>query len=216
MDRGTMNGLPLPRWPVAAVLGTAICASTAGTAKAQHREHQAARALRSIQNREPSIDRVRRDALQYAGLHQRLEAGWARRSRMAGLLPQLSIRTTRGRGSDSDLSRSSSGSERLAHGTDADVSLEIRAVWELDRLVFDPAEIRAATLAERLHRARSVLLAQVNSTYYRRRRAQIELVYLQSSSPSERAVVAVEIEELTAQLDALTGGRFSTPGLPKR
>ncbi|WP_428261575.1 hypothetical protein [Haliangium sp.] len=157
--------------------------------------------------KEPTLAEVRRATLRYAGLDARPERSWARRTRWAGLLPQLTMRVSRDLGRDEGLSRASSGTERLDVGSDEDLSLEFKAVWQLDRLVFDDLEMRAAQIAQTQHRERLRLLAQVTSLYYQRRK--LLLPPATAEKPGEAQARAVALEELCAQLDALTGGFYA-------
>ncbi|HUH02201.1 MAG TPA: hypothetical protein VML75_09400 [Kofleriaceae bacterium] len=169
----------------------------------------ASRALARLEAREPSVDQVRAAALRYAGMDADRWKGWARRARLAGLLPDVTVRATRHTNTDRDLSRQSTGVERLNTGIDLDRAVEARATWHLDRLVFDPAEIRAVDTGQRHHRYRLTLAAQVTTIYYRRRRLQLRLLWRPPADPAERAERHLEIRELTDQLDGLTGGYFS-------
>jgi hypothetical protein len=167
------------------------------------------RALAELERREPGLDEVRTAALRYAGLNHRPERGWSRRARMAGLLPALTLQAQRGTAEDEELSRSSTGTQKLDVGAGADLDLEARAVWQLDRLVFDEVELRALQTAQKLHRDRIQLLAQVTNLYFQRRKLQVMAIWSPPSDPTKAALDALAIAELTAQLDALTGGHFS-------
>jgi hypothetical protein len=166
-------------------------------------------ALEEIERAEPSLEQVRRRALRYADLEKTRSRGWSRRARLSGLLPTLTIRATRGAGWDSDLSRASSGTERLDTGSDGDVGYEARASWQLDRLLFDDAEIRSASTAQRLHRVRLQIGSEVTVAYYTRRKLQIQQLYAPAEDSAEEVMRQADIDALTGQLDALTGGWFS-------
>lgn len=168
-----------------------------------------ARALADIERREPSLDEVRMAALRYAGLDGRSESGWGRRARLAGLLPALTLQAQRETDEDEALSRSSTGTQKLDVGAGEDLDLQARAVWQLDRLVFDEVELRALQTAQRLHRDRLQLLIQVTNIYFQRRKLQIMAIWSPPSDPSKAALDALAVVELGAQLDALTGGYFS-------
>lgn len=182
----------------------ALCAFvSSATAGSPHHE------LRAIERAEPSLDQVRERALRYAGLDARPEQSWSRRARLGGLLPTLTVRATRGSGWDADLSRASSGTERLDRSSDGDVGYEARATWNLDRLLFDDAEIRAASTAQRLHRVRLQVAAEVTAAYFERRKLQVLQLYEPAEEAAGAAVRQTSIDALTGQLDALTGGWFS-------
>ena len=165
--------------------------------------------LAKIERSEPTLQQVRERAMRHAGLASRPERGWARRARLAGLMPALTVRATRGSGWDFDLSRASSGTERLDEGTDGDIGYEARATWDLERLVFDDAEIRSAETAQRLHRVRLQIGAQVTALYYKRRKLQIVQLYDSLDDTAAALMQQADIDELTGQLDALTDGWFS-------
>ncbi|ACY16398.1 hypothetical protein Hoch_3899 [Haliangium ochraceum DSM 14365] len=155
---------------------------------------------------EPTLADLRRAALRFAGLDHHPERTWVRRSRLAGLLPDLSLSLDRDLARDEDLSRSSSGTQRLDRGTDEDLSLQARAVWRFDRLLFDDVELRILQIAQQRQRERTELLMQVTRIYYQRQRLQLALGRAGNKTPP--AEQALAIEELGEQLDALTGGYF--------
>lgn len=181
-------------------------------------------AMADLLQREPSLDELRRAALRHAGLAGQPERDWARRARLAGLLPVVTLRADRETGSDRDLSRSSTGAEKLTIGTDRDMSLEVKAVWKLDRLVFDSVEIRAMQTGRRLYHERVQLLTQITNLYFQRRKLQLAAMSSPPEEPAEAELQRLANEELTAQLDALTGGYISQvlardcsrPGAPGR
>ena len=150
-----------------------LIAALAMTAIATEPAHAGGRARGTARAAEPSLDQVRRAALRYAGLADRAELSWTRRTRLAGLLPVVTVRVLHGTSQDEDLSRSSTGTQRLDLSDDQDTTLEARAVWRLDRLVFDESELRATQASWRLHHERLALLARVTSLYYQRRKLQL-------------------------------------------
>ena len=182
---------------------------TVDTTSQGDRAGQIAAALARWRAREPSLAQVRRAALQQAGLDGRQERSWRRRGRRAGWLPTLTARVAHGRGDDRDLSRTSTGAESLDLGWDRDVDVELRAVWQLDRVVFDDVEIRILQATQRSYRERVQLLARVTSLYYQRRKLQLSALLAPASDPGKAALHALAVAESTGQLDALTGGYFS-------
>lgn len=162
-------------------------------------------ALAELEKREPPLAAVRQAALRYAGLDRHPEHAWSRRTRLAGLMPTLTLSINRDLAHDADLSRQSTGKEELAVGTGEDLGFEARAVWQLDRLLFDEAEVRVLQVAQRQHQERIELLTRVTSIYYQRRKLQIARLRGGKDAGVDQLLA---IEELTDQLDALTGGYF--------
>jgi hypothetical protein len=127
-----------------------------------------------------------------AGLDHDPGGSWIRRTRLAGLVPWLTVRTAR------DTSWQDEHSE-VGHGT----SFEVRATWRLDRLLFDSHELQVASIEAARRRERRRLATRVIRSYFAWRRA----VSVAAGAHDDRATVRVA--ETTAELDALTDGWFS-------
>jgi hypothetical protein len=177
----------------------------AGVVRAQEPEPEVA--LARLAAREPTIDQVRAWALAAAHLAGDPEAGWARRSRWAGALPRLSLRARRGTGIDRD---GSSASGWVDSSFDVDTWIEARAEWDLDRLLFDERELRAAEVARRRRLVAADLVRRVTRTYFERRRLQAAALLDPPDDPGGAARLHIRIAELTAHLDAVTGGCFAS------
>jgi hypothetical protein len=159
------------------------------------------RALARVERGEPSVREAVAAALRHAGLADHPERGLRRRARIAGALPTLTLRASR----DTDWNESEAGARVVGEVEQREV-YEARATWRLDRLVFDASELRIASLAQQRARARAALTAQVTALYYKRRAAQMDLLWRPPDTIEEQVRRELIIEELTAQLDALTGG----------
>jgi len=127
----------------------------------------------------PRVAEVVAAAYRAAGLDGALR-GFARRARLGGLVPAVSVRT---------------GRDASWHDEDPDVgrgtTLEVRATWRLDRLVFDGRELQVVALEAARRRERRRLATHVIRTYY---------VWKRSGSRAAEA---------EAELEALTDGWFS-------
>jgi hypothetical protein len=140
----------------------------------------------------PKIGAVLAAAYAAAGLDRDPGRGWVRRTRLAGLIPWLTVRTTR------DTSWQDAQSE-VGHGT----TLEVRATWRLDRLLFDGHELQVATIEAARRRERMRLSSHVIRAYFAWRRARL------GERHASDGRTASAIAETTAELDALTDGWFS-------
>lgn len=138
----------------------------------------------------PAIGAVLAAAYAAAGLDRDPKDSWIRRARLAGLIPWVTVRTTR------DTSWQDDQSE-VGHGT----SLELRATWRLDRLLFDGRELQVAAVEAARRRERRRLAARVIRAYFTWRRA--------ASIVSDDERVTTRVAEAAAELDALTDGWFS-------
>lgn len=140
----------------------------------------------------PSIGAVLSASYAAAGLDRDPAKSWIRRARIAGLIPWVTVRTAR------DTSWQDEHAE-VGHGT----SLEVRATWRLDRLLFDSHELQVAGIEAARRRERRRLATRVIHAYFAWRRAAGG----SAGAGDDRATV--RIAETTAELDALTDGWFS-------
>jgi hypothetical protein len=134
----------------------------------------------------PPIGQVLAAAYAAAGLDRDPGRGLARRARLAGLVPWVSVRTGRDaswRDDDPDVGR----------GT----TLEVRATWRLDRLMFEPRELQVVSLEAARRRERRHLAAHVIETYFAWRRAAGEPLPGGRRSASRAAQAAAELDALT-------------------
>ncbi|HEX3478423.1 MAG TPA: hypothetical protein VHT91_25555 [Kofleriaceae bacterium] len=145
----------------------------------------------------PGIGAVIAAAYAAAGLDHDPQDSWLRRARLAGLVPWVTVRTTRDTSWQDD-------SSDIGHST----SLELRATWRLDRLLFDGRELQVAAVDSARHRERRRLASRVIRAYFAWRRAA------RIATDDER--VATRIAETVAELDALTDGWFSVQLAPPR
>lgn len=138
----------------------------------------------------PRVGEVLAQAYRAAGLHRSPGRGWVRRARLAGLLPSVAVRTGRNtswQDADPDIDR----------GT----SIEARASWRLDRLLFDGRELQVASIEAARRRERRQLGSQVIRAYYHWQRT--------AAAATAQPRMTSRAEEAAAELDALTDGWFS-------
>jgi outer membrane protein TolC len=178
--------------PRSANAGAANHGDATGDEVAEDRDADVAR--RAVHG--PPISALLAAAYAAAGIDHDPKDSWIRRARLAGLVPWVTVRTTR------DTSWQDDQSE-VGHGT----SLELRATWRLDRLLFDGKELQVAAVEAARHRERRRLAARVIRAYFAWRRA--------ASIASDDERVVTRVAETVAELDALTDGWFSDQLRPR-
>jgi hypothetical protein len=89
------------------------------------------------------------------------------------------------------------------------MEFEALALWDLNRMLYDSFERDASREARRMAKLRHKFVDRVVSLFATRRAAQLELVRRPPADEIELLRAELKIAELTAQLDALTGGMFS-------
>lgn len=159
----------------------------------------------------PSIQEVYAQALRYANLEPATVKKWERALRKAPLLPRFQFRFDR-RFQDNvnvnledTVNVNSTGvtvgptSQTQVQDANDDLNFEVRAVWYLDQLLFSPEDLEVSAEGRGLAKDRERLLNQVRKYYFDWRRLN-----------SEPRPKRLELEEIVAALDGLTGGWFNT------
>ncbi|MCD6497245.1 MAG: hypothetical protein J7M25_02940 [Deltaproteobacteria bacterium] len=158
---------------------------------------------------EPSPVEVHRVAVRYHRLSGVALKRLARRIRARGALPELKLSLDRGR-VDSAVARVEAGSpSRMTRQNGADMTWSVQARWALYRLIFDPNEIKVQNQRYRQAELRQELLAQVTRLYFLRRRIEVLSVLRPARNVKTAVYRRLRLDQLTAELDALTGGWFS-------
>lgn len=103
-------------------------------------------------------------------------------------------------------------SNKLSQDLGAGRNLQLRASWDLDRLIFNPDELRAARAALDLANVRERLLVRVTQLYFERQQLLLEITSLPARDGREAIGRHVRLAEVEAVLVGLTGLRFPRPG----
>jgi len=156
---------------------------------------------------EPEIQEVQRMAIRYADMDPSKIQRWHRQSRLKALVPSFSLGIDR---NSSELWHWDTGQspDSIVKGrelTDWDMSLS----WDLSDIVWSSDQTSIDSRSKLVAELREDVLGQVTRIYFARRRLQMEI----ESMPEEQVAWSrLRIDELTAMLDAYTGGSFSKYG----
>lgn len=171
-------------------------------------EQQIARALARLPA-EPSLQELERAALHQADADIESTKRWRRTPRLSAMLPTLKVTGDYDMGRDETLDRYQEKPDRWGADTDRGYGFQVSAQWHLNELVFNPDEIRTYdALLDRATR-RETLLNLLIGYYFERRRLQLEEILLPPASLDDVLERRLRIRELTASINALTGGLLS-------
>ncbi len=174
-----------------------------------------ARALASLPAR-PTAAAVQDAALRRATLSPRTAERWLRRARAAAILPgvtaEYGLRSDQGW----QLDQAAVDGDELSHDLGAGRVVQVRATWDLDRLIFNADELRAARANLDLAEVRERLLVRVTQLYFERQQLLLEIASLPARDGHEAIGRHVRLAEVEAVLAGLTGLRFTrgSPGPP--
>lgn len=159
--------------------------------------------------REPSLRDLERAALRLADADVEGADGWMGSANWSTVLPVVKVVFERDLERDESLDRYQDEPDRWGADTDRDLGFQVSAQWNLPELIFNPDEVRIySALANRASR-REALLTTLVSYYFERRRLQLAELLEPAPDVARALERRMRIEELTAVIDALTGGLLS-------
>lgn len=170
---------------------------------------------------EPSVQDVQRWAESYAHTSPELVDRWLRQSRLFGALPDRALIKAQN-SSDYDIGYKYNPTDGLVDGsgepmydylTDAgkgqDLTISGELRWKLSSLVMSSERIRVISEVQDVVKLRDKVLDEVTTTYFERRRLQVEMLLNPKADLRGQVIDELRLMELTANVDALTGGQFS-------
>lgn len=160
---------------------------------------------------EPSVREVQNAAIAYARSHPSTVDSWRTRVRTSDLLPQFRMKVDTDFDRDVRTRTNLDATEAVVETVDNDNSLEleVQATWELNKIIFDRDELGVWRETIRMANLRDRVVDEATRRFYERRRLQIDLKLSPSTDLADRVRKELRIQELTADLDAMTGGWFS-------
>lgn len=172
------------------------------------------------QAHEPSIQEVQSEAIRYLGFDRQEIEGWKSKSRLSAVLPRFQVGLQRDLKNVVNLTTKNSVSitgNNVVVGPDKNnfdqnfnqgTSFEVKALWQLNELIFNRDSLAASNERRDWIRERSRTLLEVTEAYYTRKRLLKEL-NIKGEPPMIRDKKKDLLDQMGATLDAYTGGWFS-------
>ncbi len=192
-----------------------------GSKRAASSEPQTAEEVLASFMHEPSVQDVHRWTSSYAKASPHLVERWLKASRNFAGLPQLTLEYRLRDGWDQDfVYLTSAGGAAITPeeevlpqlsdgGLDKDAYYTVRMRWDLNELVMSSERIRVINEAQDIAKLRDKFLVEATNLYFERRRLQVEMMLAPRSDVLGQVRDQLRLMEVTANLDALTGGAFS-------
>ncbi len=172
-------------------------------------------------NAEPTVRQVQQWSANYANIDPERVKRWLTQSSTFATLPQLQLEFRLRNDFDQgfDYFDEVGLDPRDPQGNyfpviqDADQGqtqeMKVKLVFDLDKLVMSSERIRVINEAQDIVKLRDQVLGEVTRLYFERRRLQAERLLAPKSDPLALVKEELRLMELTANIDALTGGAFS-------
>ncbi|MEC8278135.1 MAG: helix-hairpin-helix domain-containing protein [Myxococcota bacterium] len=164
---------------------------------------------------EPDVRQVQAMVMSYSRTNPDLVKSWLGAARRAYALPKVNLQY------EKELDQVTRYDYIVADGetdptreldyaqAEDDDKVVVRLEWRLDKLVMSSEQIRVINEAQDVVKMREKLLDESTRLYFDRRRLQVEMQLNPPSSLREQIETELRLQEMTANLDALTGGQFS-------
>lgn len=162
-------------------------------------------------NNEPSIYEVQRAAIEYAEVDPEKIKQWRSQAAKKALLPQVSVGIDR---NTTDLWHWEGGSttkiedDILRRGRDC-IDWDVTVNWDLSELIWSDDQTSIDVRSRLMVELRDDILDEITKLYFERIRTKMELDNVSIEDRKKRFDNELKLQELTASIDALTGGYFS-------
>ena len=194
-DRPAVQGVPMEA-PVSPV-SVPIAGTPERFAKTWLEEDQA-----------PDIREVQSRAIQYAEVLPEKIQHWRRQAARKAWVPKLSLSFDRDR-NQTIASSTAAGKTSFAVGPeDQSLKLGLGLTWDLAELIWNSDQIAIDTRSRYAAQLRQQILEDVTELYFERKRLLLEFQAHSTADPVLEQERFLRIEEISARLDALTGGYF--------
>lgn len=191
--------------PAPLLLALALCAPPGPAGADPARD--VSRLLARLAAADPPVEEVQRAAALRAAAPPSDAASWRSRARWAAWLPRLTTWYRHGESSARTLGLTSSSAVDYVRLAPTD-EVGLRATWDLQAVAFSEGELRAAEASARAARQRAEAAERATRLYFRRRELVAALWLSPPAEPAARAAAELAVDQVTAELDFLTGGLF--------
>ena len=168
--------------------------------------------FRKLVTLEPTARQIQKAAIRYGNLGNGRIKRWQWGSRMRAFVPRLTFSKDFSLGNNVDLDRggTTEPDKFILGPADQNRGWDLGLAWELGDFLYSTAQTAIDSRQKLNVELRESLLSEVTRIYFERRRIQMEIFLSETERPlQERLDLLLRLDELTAQLDALTNGYFS-------
>jgi hypothetical protein len=160
---------------------------------------------------EPTVLEIQKAAIQYAEVHPEKIKAWRKAAAAKALFPTLSVDKSMSADQNIDLDRGGTNDpDRFIEGpTEKSQDWSVGLNWDIGDLIWSTDQTSIDVRSRLMVELRDDVLNEVTHLYFERRRLQVEMLM----SPPRDLPLQIEkelrLQELTAGIDALTGGYLS-------
>jgi len=161
---------------------------------------------------EPTIEEIREAAMSYAEVQPEKIEGWRKAAAKKALLPDLRFAFDKNKAWQSSTYFYSTKDEKFKDDDitrDRNDAWSVSLTWQLGDLIWNDAQTSIDTRSKLMVELRDDILNEVTRLFFERRRMQIEMLLSPHEDIKEKIDKELRLQELTADIDALTGSYLS-------
>ena len=161
---------------------------------------------------EPTVLEIQNAAVRYAEVYPEKIEAWRRAAMRKALLPTVSFTGNQGVDHNVDIDRGGTGDpDRFIVGpSETNKDLHMAVSWNLGELIWNDDQTTIDTRSKLMVELRGDILNEVTHLYFERRRLQVEAVLHPAKELPLQIERDLKLQELTADIDGLTGGFLSS------
>ena len=158
---------------------------------------------------EPTIGQVREAAIRYADVHPEKIRQWRMDAAWRALLPTVDVGLDHNQTQNVHFDEGTFPKFQLVETKDRKAGLDLSVKWDLGDLIWNENQTAIDVRSKLMVQLRNDIVDEVTRAYFERRRIQVAVLMDPQADQRTVAEKELRIQELTAQLDGLTGGNFS-------
>ncbi|MDD5633706.1 MAG: hypothetical protein PHW46_00305 [Candidatus Omnitrophica bacterium] len=163
-----------------------------------------------------SIVEVHKMAVEYAEVSPEKIKNWRQSAKWKAILPKVSLDVGGGENQNIELYKASNYYYVAQGPNEVNSDWGVDVSWDLSELIWNPDQTSIDTRSKLMVQLRDDILEEVTRLFFERKRLVMEIEKLKSGKDADEittnpsiAEKMLKVEELTAYLDAYTGGNFS-------
>jgi photosystem II stability/assembly factor-like uncharacterized protein len=158
---------------------------------------------------EPQINMVQDAAIHYAEVELEKIKEWRRKAKIKAALPKLTVGLDDSKNTNYEIYTSATTHYVYEGPYDRSSGWDVTLSWDLGNLIWNNDQTSIDVRSRLMVQLRDDILDEVTKIYFERLRVKMELDNLSIEDRKKRFEKELRLQELTAMLDALTGGYFS-------
>ena len=162
-----------------------------------------------IRQYDPTINEVQAMAVRYAEVHPDKIKKWREGARWKAVMPKVSLNYSRSCDENNEIYTSATKSYVVMGPRDNDYGWGVNLSWDLSDIVWNESQTSIDVRSKLMVELRDNILEEVTRLYFERKRLMAEISRYGGEETSPLAEKKLRVDELTAYIDAYTGGEFS-------